>query len=627
MSQRFSRKDFFLYAVLGGIAVLILLSMYMVDRQWEMLSRMRTTLVEQAGDLSALREDLRTLRNEFKHGVPTAANTQADTTIPSIDDTEPTFARARQAQGRGDYSPGGWLVKAFGNGLKTITPLVSADAYSSKVQSFVLESLLSRNPDTLDWEGHIAKSWDVSADGLTITFTLREGVTFSDGEPLDAEDVAFSFDFIMNPSINAPRERAVLEKLESVVATDQYTVVFTFRAPYFNSMALAGGLQIMPQHFYQKYLEQPHTFNESKGLLMGSGPYRLNDPTAWTPDIGLVELQRNPRYWGPVQPAYERILWKIIENDNARLTTFRNGDIDMYLARPREYQSLREDPDFTRHSQQFEYMNPVAGYSYIGWNQKRGDTITHFADRRVRQAMTWLTDRERIIEEVMQGYAEQAISPFNPRSAQHDKNLKPHVYSVEKALKLLGEAGYEDRDGDGVLEDTTGNAFEFELVYFQGSEDTRRIVLLLKDLYAQAGIVMQPVATEWSVMIDLIDKRDFDAITLGWTSGVETDIYQMLHSAQIQDRGDNFVHFKSEALDQLIDAARASVDEDARMALWRQAEGIIHSEQPYTFLMRRKTLLFVDKRLQNLEVTKLGLNIDFTPIETYVPANAQKYHD
>jgi peptide/nickel transport system substrate-binding protein len=625
MSKRFSRIDFVMYFFLGCIFVLILLAMYMVDRQWEMMSRIRGTLVEQARDLGALREDVRSLRGELKRGAK--LNVSGDEFVSGVDDNFPVFARADTLVDKSDYTQGDWLVRAFATGLKTISPLVSSDAYAARVQNFVLESLLTRNPDTLEWEGHIAKSWQISEDGLTITFDVREGVTFSDGESLDASDVAFTFDFIMDESIAAPRERASLDKIESVTSSDANTVVFKFREPYFNSLALAGGLNILPQHFYRKYLQQPEAFNQSKGILLGSGPYRLNDPVAWTPDAGLVELERNPRYWGPIQPSYKRILWKIIENDSARLTTFRNGDIDVYDARPREYQTLLDDEKLRQQTNNFEYMSPTAGYSYIGWNQKRDGTATRFADRRVRLAMTYLTDRQRTIEEIMLGHAEQAHSPFNPRSAQHDKTLAAHGYSVEKALALLTEVGFQDRDGDGILEDSNGKPFEFELVYFQGSEDTKRIVLFLKDLYARVGILMKPLATEWSVMIDLIDKRNFDAITLGWTSGVETDIYQMFHSAQIEEGGDNFINFKSTELDQLIDRARATVNEKSRMALWRQAERIMHFEQPYTFLMRRKTLAFIDNRLQNLTITNLGLNLDFVPIETYVPAILQKYAD
>ncbi|MCX7097647.1 MAG: peptide-binding protein [Methylococcales bacterium] len=615
MQNQLTFRDGLLFGLLGLLIGLLVLTMYQIDRQWLKLSEMQVALSEQA-------KDMRELRSAISNR-PLAA---AQTGQPEANKAVATaFTRADAATHLPDYALGDWGVDAFGTNIKTITPLVSSDAYAANVQSYVLESLITRNPDTLAWEGLIAKSWTVSPDGLVISFTLRDDVHFSDGTPLTADDVVFSYDFIMTEAIQAPRERAYLEKLKSVTAKDKFTVVFTFKEPYFEALSLAGGMAILPKHFYSPYLKTPQKFNESKGLLLGSGPYKLQDPTLWTPDKGNVELVRNERYWGDVQPAYNRVLWKIIQNDSARLTTYRNGDIDSYSARPVEYQTLKKDAQLMAKSQNFEYMPPVVGYSYIGWNQERGGKPTRFADKRVRLAMTYLTDVSRIIKDVFLGYAEPAVSPFGNSSKQHDPALLPYGFNVDKAKALLQEAGYQDRNGDGVLEDAKGQPFEFKLTYFQANEDTKRMVLLLKDLYARAGVRMIPFPQEWPVMLENIDKKDFDAITLGWTSGIETDLYQIFHSAQAQSKGDNFTGYKNPALDKLIDAARRNVNETDRMPLWQQAEHLIYEDQPYTFLMRRKNLLFVDQRIHNVQMTKLGLNLGLLPMETYVPLAMQKY--
>ncbi len=618
MEKRFTFKDFFLFAFLALLFVTLLISMYMVDRQWAEMARMQSTMREQAEDIHALRGLVNGLDQRIQAGVVASGEAQGQGMAAAA------FKRAHQAEQMPGYKRGDWLVNAFGAGLKTITPLVSSDAYAGEVQSYIQESLLTRDPETLEWLGLIAKSWRISDDGLSFTFQLRDDVKFSDGVALSADDVAFTFAFIQNPVIAAPRERAVYDKIASVTAIGKYEVVFKFKEPYYDSLAMAGGIAIMPRHFYEPYLKTPEKFNQSKGLLLGSGPYRLADPKGWTPDQGLVELQRNPRYWGP-QPSFDRLLWKVIQNDAARLTTFRNGEIDTYGARPREYQTLRDDKDLSLRTQHFEYMSPTAGYSYVGWNQKRNGKPTRFADRRVRQAMSYLTDMKRINDEIMLGYAEAAVSPFSPRSKQHDVALVARSFDLDKAKQLLKQAGYADRNKDGVLEDAQGKPFEFELVFFQDNEDTKRIVLFLKDLYARAGVSLIPKPTEWSVMIDLLNKRDFDAITLGWTSGVETDIYQIFHSKQIEGGGDNFINYKNSELDRLIDQARGTVDEAKRMPLWQQAERIMYEDQPYTFLMRRKSLVFIDKRIQNLQTTNLGLNMGSVPVEIFVPEGQQKY--
>jgi len=374
-----------------------------------------------------------------------------------------SFRRAYSASQKEDFAQGDWKVTSFQSTVKTITPLVSSDSYASDVQQNVLESLLTRNPDTLNWEGLVAKSWQISEDGLTITFQLNTNVVFSDGKPLTSEDLVFSYEFMMNEAIKAPGERAYYEKLKSVEANGPYEVIYKFKEPYFEALGLAGGMSILAKHFYEEYMTKGEEFNESKG------------------------------------------------NDSARLTTYRNGDIDVYSARPVEYDKLLKDEQIMGKSQNLEYMSPVAGYSYIGWNQKLGEDKTRFADKRVRQAMTYLVDREVMIRDIYRGYAEPAISPFSPRSKQHDPALKPRKADVAKAKALLKEAGYEDRDNDGLLEDESGEAFSFKLMYAEGSDDTKRLVLLFKDMFAKAGVQLVPDPTEWSVMLERLDQKNFDA--------------------------------------------------------------------------------------------------------------------
>ena len=613
------------WLALSLVVIMILLMMVQVDRQWTKMSEMTRILEEQAKDIRSTRSVLRNLEQRIRTASLTAAPDNTTSNSTAADDKQKdAFERARFAAEQEDYATGDWLMMAFASNLRTLTPLVSADAYSAEVQQYVLESLLARDPETLEWSGLLAEDWVTSADGLTITFTLRRDITFSDGEPLTAKDVEFTFNFIMNEAIAAPRSRAYLSRIERVTALDDYHVEFVFNEPYFNSLQLAGSLEVLPEHFYGRYLDTPQKFNESRGLLMGSGPYRLRNPEGWTADKGVVELVRNPRYWGPVGGSFERIVWRIIENDSARLTTFRNGDIDVYSARPREYQSLLNDNGITERSENFEYMSPTAGYSFIAWNQQRGGKKTVFADKRVRMAMSLLTDVDRVLEEIFLGYGQPAASPFMPGSAQHDEANKAIEYNLEKARELLLEAGFKDSNNDGILETPDGDNFEFSLTFFQDSDDTRRMVLFLRDLYARSGIIMKPNPTEWSVMVENIQQKNFDAITLEWTSGVEIDIYQMFHSSQTVEGGDNFINYRNTELDAVIDAARAEVDEDARMKLWHQAEKILVDEQPYTFLFRRNTMAFIDRRIHNLEKTSLGLNLMSVPVEIYVPAELQQ---
>jgi len=398
--------------------------MYMVDRQWRMMGSMQSTIASQADDLRALRTTVQSVERQIDEGVAVAATSQSAGGGGS-DSSSSAFKRAKKARQQEGFSEGDWYVDSFSASLKTISPVVSADVDASSVQNYVIESLIQRNPDTLGWDGLLAESWTASEDGMTLDFTLRDNLSFSDGVALTAADVEFSFNFVMDERIAAPRLRSYYDKIASVEALDELTVRFVFAEPYFESLGLAGQMEVLAKHFYEPYLEDAETFNQSKGLLFGSGPYRLEDPVSWTPDAGRVELLRNQRYWGEVQASYDRLIWNVIDNASARLAAFRNETIDIYDAKPVEYKSLLEDAQIQQKAQNFEFMSPNAGYSYIGWNQVRDGKPSFFADEKVRVAMTHLTDRERIIDEIMLGYGEVAVSPFNPRSKQHNKAVEP----------------------------------------------------------------------------------------------------------------------------------------------------------------------------------------------------------
>jgi peptide/nickel transport system substrate-binding protein len=614
MDNRFGLKDFVLFALVIVLIVMVWLSMLQRDRMWPKLQALEESIQNQTRDLSSIRRQL-------SQGVTVHGGRAGAATTQAAGDPFALVAAAEQMPG---FARGDWLIDNFGTKVPKLTPLISQDVYGSIVQNRVQESLAYRDPYSLEYVPLLAQSWQASDDGMKYTFQLRLGVTFSDGVPFTAEDVVFTYNWIMNPKVNAPRARAYYDKIKSVEAASDHEVVFIFKEPYFESFALAADLQVMPKHFYEKFT--PEQFNEAPGLLLGTGPYRLKDPQGWRPG-DQIELFRNERYWGE-PTTFDRLVYYQVENDAASMTQFKNGEVDLFGAQPEQYNLLLKDKELLKRTQHFEYESPIAGYTYIAWNQKRGGKPTRFADARVRKAMTMLTDRQRISDEVMLGYAKPAAGPFARQSKQYDPSIEPWPYSPDKARALLKEAGFEDRNGDGVLESAQGEPFRFKLSYPSASELYTRIVLFLKDTYAKAGIAMEPDPQDWPIIMKKMDQRDFDAISLAWTGGVETDIYQMFHSSQIKDGGDNFMSYDNPKLDEVIEHARSTVKEDQRMPLWREAHRILHEDQPYTFLINRKSLVFADARIKNIEPSKLGLNYvqrQVMPVPWFVPKDQQKW--
>ena len=520
---------------------------------------------------------------------------------------------------------GGWLVQSLKSRPKTLTPYLAITSEGLRVKKYIFESLMKESHDLTHWNAWIAKRWKVSDDGLSYTFELNRQVTFSDGEPLDSSDVVFTYNFLMNEKIATPGPRTHLKKLESVTANGPYEVTFKYKKPYFQALRMVAGLHILPEHYYKKFLDAPDVFNNSRALILGSGPYQWDNSIGDKLSGSSISLKKNIRYWGDNKGTFDKLVWKFIDNNNARLVAFRNGDIDSYEVEPKLFESLKQEKDIAEHANDYEYMRPTQGYTYIAWNPVHNGKATLFADKRVRMAMTYLTDRNKIVDQVYGGFAETTASPFREGGKQHDPEISSHEYSVTKAKALLSDLGFKDRDNDGVIENEAGTPFSFKFTYATEREDSRLVALLLRDAYARAGIHMVLDPQLSSVLYDMMDKKSYQALTSGWSGGQEVDIYYMFHSDQINDSQYNFISYRNNQLDSLINQTRTTTDDAARMALWRQAERILHDEQPYTFLIRRKSLMFVNKRLKNVKVTQSGLNLNLLPMEVYIPKALQKH--
>ena len=175
-----------------------------------------------------------------------------------------------------------------------------------------------------------------------------------------------------------------------------------------------------------------------------------------------------------------------------------------------------------------------------------------------------------------------------------------------------------------MLEKPDGDDFVVTLVYPAQNPTYRQLALFYKDALAVGGVTLELRPTEWNTMLQRLDERDFDAITLAWSGGVQSDPKQIFHSDSIEGGGNNFVSYRNEELDRLIDEARVTIDPQERQRLWHRVHAILREDQPYTFLFPREAVLFLDDRFRNVEVTKLGLN---DRIEYYVPTPDQRWSD
>ncbi|HYE17636.1 MAG TPA: ABC transporter substrate-binding protein [Tepidisphaeraceae bacterium] len=652
MENRFGVKDLFMFGLMAALLVMVVLSMVQFDRQFKDIQEIKK-------QNSNLTSDLQRVKSRLEQGIVMGSGGGAGGQLP---EQLPVFKPLVEAEKKPDFARGDWLVDNFGTKIGRLTPLVSSDLYQQWIEARVCEGLATRDPNTLEFQPLLAESWEikdytkeweayvgklrkpgqtaeeftkaVKADpnvplAMELVFKLRRGVSFSDGEPFTADDVKFTFDWILTEAVNAARARAYLTNLKAVRVDNPHQVTFQFTEPYYGTFETITSLAVMSKKFYSRFT--PQQFNDKVGLLIGTGPYRLADPENWSPGNG-VTLVKNERYWG-VPGTFDRMIWRELEDESAEIVTFGNGEMDIFACQPEQYEKLLKDPKIVAMSQHLKYPSPLNGYTYLGWNQRRKDAkgveaATPFADKRVRQAMTMLIDRERIAREVFLGYATVATGPFDPNGPQADPAIKPWPYDEAKAKALLAQAGFADKNNDGVVDGPDGRPFRFKLSYPSGNATYQRVILFLKDSFARAGVTMEPDPLDWPVLVQRLKQGNFDACTLGWGGVVESDPYQIFHSSQIAGEGDNRTHYVNKELDVVIEQARQTLDDKKRMDLWHKAHQILHEDQPYTFFFNRPSLVFINGRIKNVGVTKLGLNyvrLLPNPSPWYVPKAGQRY--
>jgi peptide/nickel transport system substrate-binding protein len=491
---------------------------------------------------------------------------------------------------------GGTLRGNLNGEPQTLNPLTYKDLYARFVREYVIESLLDRDPDTLEVTGWLADKWEISPDGLVITFHLDPKAKFSDGMPVTADDVVFTYETIMNPKIDCRDRASYFEDCKGVEKIDDRTVRFTWKKPYFLSLDWSA-IDVLPKHVYR--FKDPKEFNDLNDKLVGTGPYILKE---WKTGQHII-LERNENYWAN-RGSYDRVVYQFILEEQASVQAILADQLDFLAVTPEWFTKLKGRKDVQGRFQMFNYSAPDTGYSYIGWNIARPP----FNDPRVRLAMTHLVWREQILKYLWYDIGGVATGPFWPLGPQHDPSIKPWPFDRDEARRLLKEAGWEDRNGDGWLENAEGKPFEFEFCSASGTQITRDAVRVIGEEFRRMGIKMRVRLYEWSIFTVKLDNRDFDCVMLSWGgSGVESDPYQIWHSSQIADRGSNFISFKNAEADRLIETARMTLDEPKRMALWHEFQRLLHREQPYTFMIERQSLRMVSNRVKGARVHKMGM--------------------
>ncbi len=473
------------------------------------------------------------------------------------------------------------------------------DAWGQRIlMGHVLETLLRTDPD--DSAGpplpHLAERFERSEDGLVTTFHLRRDVRFHDGTPFTSEDAAAVLAAVRDPAKPTANMRALFPDLLEVETPDPHTLVVRWRAASatgFRNLALH--LPMVPSETLSGDLDA----SAANRAPVGTGPFRFE---RWDSGSRIVFARFDGHWRAP--PHLDRIEFRIAKDEAVALQRFERGEFDlMTLVPPSVWRALEADDPKTRWAQRGYHRVRTAenAYNFIGWNLRREP----FDDVRVRRALTHLLPDAQVERGLLFGLEPITTCPYFTGGPDCDPSLEADEspqrlrHDPARARQLLEEAGFRDTDGDGVR-DRDGKPLRFSLLVWTHSVLLGRLAPLLQEELARAGIQMDIDRVEWAVFMQRVRQRDFDAISLGWsTPGADTDTFATFHSSQAA-AGRNYVGLEDAQLDGLLEDRRRTFDEARRTELSRRIHARVYELQPYTFLNARSALDMVKRRVRGL---------------------------
>ncbi len=467
---------------------------------------------------------------------------------------------------------------------KSLDPHAVTAVNDFRILMNVYDGLVRYTDGTLEVEPGLAESWTISDDGLVYTFKLRDGVTFHDGTPLNAEAVKFNFDRMLDE--NHPYHDTgpfplsfFFSAIESVAALDDSTVEFTLNAPYapfLSNLAYPTGLIVSPEAV------KAHGKDFGRNPA-GTGAFQFAE---WESNAKVV-VTRNPDYWDGVAPL-EAVVYRPITDANTRVAEMLSGGIDLMVEVPPDnVAGFDEDAAFELHEQ----AGPHVWFLIL--NAKEGP----FADKRVRQAVNYAIDKKALVENVLQGTAEVAAGPTPPAFAwAYNESLQPYPYDPDRAKELLAEAGFEGAEltfyvtegGSGMLDPVPmGAAIQADL--------------------AKVGLDVEIETYEWNTFLGLVNpglEGKADMAEMAWmTNDPDTLPYLALRTEAWPEQGGfNSGYYSNPEVDALLEQARASTDQAERARLYKEMQEIVQDDAPWVFIANWKQNAVASTAVQDFKL-------------------------
>ncbi len=439
------------------------------------------------------------------------------------------------------------------------------------------------------------------------TFDLREDVRWHDGHPFDADDVMFSFASYKNPSVDCDAVRFQFNKLLDAEKLGPHRVRFYYADQYFLAQDVFAAFMVLPSHLYNLAdpahpAHKPNPTNEEQGRhinesplntqWIGLGPYRITEFSEQ-----VIVAQRTADYFDQSNGGYvDEIRWRHIADDDAAVQALQNGQLDFYarLKAEQYFGNVVRNPKFQETHYAGYHRQPYMGYT--AWNTRR----PKLADPQVRGALNRAFDWEEYIRTVAMGQAERVTGTAYKFGPYYNNDIEPIPFDLGEAEDMLADAGWYDRDGDGLV-DKDGQPLEITFLMPTGNAASQIFAQKYQENLAKIGVRLSVQTREWATFLEELRNHDYDCANLAWILMLESDPEQIWHSRWANRAGSNHSGYADPGSDKLIDAIQVELDQERRTELFHELQARIYASNPYMFGLNVPVRFAMSKRVRNFQ--------------------------
>jgi peptide/nickel transport system substrate-binding protein len=510
----------------------------------------------------------------------------------------------------GPPAVGDALVSGSIGEATTFVWFLSSDSASHQYAGAISNGLIRSNPK-FEIEPALAERFEVSPDGLVITFHLRRDVRWHDGHPFTARDIHFAWQTITDPNTPTAYADDYL-KVKQAEVLDPHTFRVRYAEPFAPALD-SWSMSPLPVHRLKGQKIQEASFGTKDPI--GTGPYMLRRPEDWRYGE-QVTFTRNPSYWGGTVWLANQVI-RIIPDPSTQFLELKTGGLDQMGLTPTQFKFQTGTQEFREHFDKYAFYGN--GYTYLAFNLKD----PRFADKRVRQAFAHAIDKEELIKGVLLGYGVPISAPTSPAHWVYNRNVKTYDYNPRKALDLLAEVGWT-RDANGRLV-KAGKPFAFTIITNNGNPQRARTAEIVQRRLGALGIEIKIRTIEWAAFIkDFVTAGNFEAMILGWGLSQDPDQFLIWHSSQAEPGKLNHVYYKNPEIDRLLVEGRTTFDRERRKAIYWRFQEIMAEEQPYVFLYQGQGLSALHKRFKGIQPAPTGIDY-LSEVRWFTPAPYQKH--